>query len=406
MELQPHEFNLRHLRAFAEVCRTGSFSQAAENMHLTQPAITNAIASLERQLRTPLFTRGARGVAGTDAASMFLFRIKRALNTLNQGLPRSSTPLPDHIETRATSAQLRALIAIEDGGSYTAAARAIGASQPTVYRAARDLEANLGAALFAKAQTDIALTRLGTRLAHNARLVFAEIEQGLQELDALSGQGALRIRIGALPLARATILSRAIDATDAAGHTLRVLVDDGPYADLLHSLRTGALDILVGALRDPAPASDIAQEMLFPDRLGVFCGPNHPLRGQLNIIPTDLAPYPWVVPRTGTPTRSFFDSSMFTSQGDMIEPLVETSSMILVRDLLQTGNRLTLISRAQVATELRLGLLCELPIDLQDPPRPIGITTRTGWYPTREQAHFLDALRAVADREPASMGSV
>lgn len=180
----------------------------------------------------------------------------------------------------------------------------IGAAQPTIYRAARDLEANLGTALFAKAQTGI------------------------------------------------------------------------------------------------------AQETLFHDRLGVFCGPKHPLRRQSNIVPTDMASYPWVVPRTGTPTRSFFDSAMFPAQGDMIEPLVETSSMILVRDLLQTGNRLTLISRAQVATELRLGLLCELPIDLLDPPRPIGITTRAGWYPTREQAHFLDALRGVADREPASMGSV
>lgn len=91
MELQPHELNLRHLRAFAEVCRSGSFSQAA--------AITNAIASLERQLRTALFTRGARGVTGTDAANTFLFRINRALNTLNQNLPRTKTPLPVLMKT-------------------------------------------------------------------------------------------------------------------------------------------------------------------------------------------------------------------------------------------------------------------------------------------------------------------
>ncbi len=49
--------NLRHLQAFHEVMATGSISAASLRMHLTQSAVTRAIAAIERYFNTPLFTR-------------------------------------------------------------------------------------------------------------------------------------------------------------------------------------------------------------------------------------------------------------------------------------------------------------------------------------------------------------
>ena len=49
--------NLKQMRAFQEVMATGSVSQAARNLHRTQPSISAAIASLEEDLGMPLFER-------------------------------------------------------------------------------------------------------------------------------------------------------------------------------------------------------------------------------------------------------------------------------------------------------------------------------------------------------------
>src|SRR5690606_15788140 len=49
--------SLRQIEVFASIAATGSVRGAAEHLHLTQPAISMALAELERQLGTPLFDR-------------------------------------------------------------------------------------------------------------------------------------------------------------------------------------------------------------------------------------------------------------------------------------------------------------------------------------------------------------
>jgi DNA-binding transcriptional LysR family regulator len=333
-------------------------------------------------------------MAATEAGGRFAFRIARALEMLNARSQRTSrATLPVAIENRVSAAQLRTLVAVTDSGSYSAAARAIGTAQPTVHRAARALEARLGQALFQSTANRVTLTRIGERLARNARLAFTEIDLALLDIIETLSEGAGQIRVGALPLARATFLSKTIDLAIAYRPSLRVHVHDGPYSDLLLALRNGALDLLVGALRDPVPSRDVVQETLFEDRLGVFCGPGHPLLVKKPPTRTDLADYPWVVPPAGTPTRSYFDEAFEDFLRDKDIALVETSSMILVRELLQSNDRLTLISSAQVAAEVEKGVLFEIPVPLDDAPRPIGLTVRKDWHPTEAQRDFVDALR-------------
>lgn len=54
--------NLRHLRVFLAVCELKSITRASEQIYLSQPAITQAIAKLEKQLETHLFERHSDGM--------------------------------------------------------------------------------------------------------------------------------------------------------------------------------------------------------------------------------------------------------------------------------------------------------------------------------------------------------
>jgi DNA-binding transcriptional LysR family regulator len=68
-------------RTFVTVCRLGSLSAAAAELHHTQSAVSRQIAGLERQLGVPLVERHARGVRPTPAGEVFR---RHALATLNE----------------------------------------------------------------------------------------------------------------------------------------------------------------------------------------------------------------------------------------------------------------------------------------------------------------------------------
>ena len=63
-----------NLKAFLAVAETGSFSQAADRMHLTQPAISKRVAQLERQFDALLFDRIGRTVRLTEAGDSLAYR--------------------------------------------------------------------------------------------------------------------------------------------------------------------------------------------------------------------------------------------------------------------------------------------------------------------------------------------
>lgn len=72
----------QQLQAFVTVARLGSFSQAAEQLYLTQPAISKRIDKLEQQLNARLFDRIGRNVNLTDAGMVLLPKAKHILATL------------------------------------------------------------------------------------------------------------------------------------------------------------------------------------------------------------------------------------------------------------------------------------------------------------------------------------
>src|SRR5207253_2433598 len=62
---------LRHLRYFCAVAEAGSFGRAAEQLGLTQPALSRQVADLERVVAIPLLERVARGVSTSAAGASF-----------------------------------------------------------------------------------------------------------------------------------------------------------------------------------------------------------------------------------------------------------------------------------------------------------------------------------------------
>jgi LysR family transcriptional regulator, regulator for genes of the gallate degradation pathway len=377
------QLNLRHLRAASEISRLGSVNAAAEAVSLTQPAITQAVAKLEMQLGAQLFERRHDGMEPTAAMQLFAPRIETAL---------------DHIgSTRVTIAQVRALIALGEAGSYVGASAATGLAQPTLHRAVSDLSVALRRNLVERRGKGLALAPGGKQMLRAFRLARAELAAGLSELESLKGHETGRISIGAMPLSRARILPAAIATYHVQHPEVRINIIEGSWQELAESLRDGEIDLMVGALRDPAPGDDLMQCPLFEDRPVVIGRKGHPLLGR-KISRADLAQYPWTVAAGGTPLRTAWENMFADEDVPVPEVRIECGSVMMIRQILIASDFLTLLSPDQVAVELEAGwldIICHAPPGLV---RSIGVTTRTGWRPTAKQAAFVEQLHLGADK--------
>jgi DNA-binding transcriptional LysR family regulator len=70
---------LQHLRCAIAIADHGTFTQAAAALHMSQPALSHAIARLEKELGAKLFTRSSAGAHLTAAGEAFVAPARRAL---------------------------------------------------------------------------------------------------------------------------------------------------------------------------------------------------------------------------------------------------------------------------------------------------------------------------------------
>ena len=96
------------LRTFLAIYRTGSVSAGAERRGLSQPAASQQLASLERQIGRPLFTRTPRGVEPTRRGRELHTQVADSLDRLEQvlvGLDGGAAPDPDPVLRLGSSAE-------------------------------------------------------------------------------------------------------------------------------------------------------------------------------------------------------------------------------------------------------------------------------------------------------------
>ncbi|NDY74936.1 LysR family transcriptional regulator, partial [Desulfobacter hydrogenophilus] len=126
---------------------------------------------------------------------------------------------------------------------------------------------------------------------------------------------------------------------------------------------------------------------------------DHPLaracraRGRAPAV-AELAKYPWIAPRRGSPLRRHFDELVRAAPAVRVAAPIECNSLAAARGLLLASDRVMLLSARQVRYEIAAGELVALPHPLGVPTRAIGLTMRRDWRPTAAQRELIDAIRS------------
>lgn len=380
-------FKLRRLHPFLAVYDSGSTSAATDIAHMTQPAVAAAVAAIEQDIGQALFRRHSRGMSPTTAGEVFARRARAAVahlqqaeNWLRQNGGTSGLPLHRHV----SEVQLNTLSTVIAAGNFSAAARTLGLAQPSLYRAASELETLCGVSLWRRKGRGIEASAAAFELARRAALCFGELDAGLQELRELEGRTDGVVRVGTLPLASAQWLPRAMTATLSTWPDARFQVFDGAYEAQIAALRSGRIDFLLGTLRDPLPYDDLEQVHVFDDPHIIVVRQDHPHASGFDsdhdkLSPEQLGALDWILPRQGTPGRQTFESFMANKGLPPPSRVIECGLVATTRALLLSSDRAAILSRQQVGPEIDMGLLKIMGPPLTGSNRPIGITLRSGY---------------------------
>lgn len=390
--------SLRHLRVFEMVAQFESVRKAADAIHLTQPAVTQAIAKLEAQVGTALFERRSSGTYLTPAGAILTARIGRMFEQIedaltNAGVPGGSRQPVSSIAERITRPQIRALAAIANGHVIDEAQKA-GVSQAALYHAARELERCLGQSLLRHGVDGLSTTEEGGDLARKLLIAMLEFECGIEEIWADAEQRGGQLRVGAMPLAGSFLVAPVLnDLTKLLPHA-HVEVRTGDSGYLSGALLRGEVDFMVG-LCGLAETEEIEQELLVSLPYVLVARKSHPLTKKTKITLADLEGYEWIAPGSRATRRVAFDR-LIGSLSKVPTANIEAASLSTVRLLLSGSDRLAMLTRFEFEQEKATGALTALPFGPIEPAHSLGVARRTNWKPTPLHRKFLELIRSHA----------
>ncbi|WIX98493.1 LysR family transcriptional regulator [Amycolatopsis mongoliensis] len=184
-------------------------------------------------------------------------------------------------------------------GSFTAAAAALGISQPAVSQHIARLEQEVGMQLLDRAGRGMRITYPGKVLLHHTEGLLSHLREATRELTALAHPDGGEVRMVTFPSAAATIVPPVVGTFRRALPKAKVLLSEADPAVALPRLLMGDADLALvydypaaGEPRDPR----LRWEVVADDRMAVVLPAGHPLAATAEVPLAALAGEQWIAP--------------------------------------------------------------------------------------------------------------
>ncbi|PRW63400.1 LysR family transcriptional regulator [Actinopolyspora mortivallis] len=222
-------------------------------------------------------------------------------------------------------------------GSYTAAARSLGYSQPAVSQQMRALERSLGTALFLRVGGGLELTEAGRILATHAESVVDDLTAAENKISAVRELRSGSIRVCAFPSASATLVPRAVARATEEHPELRVRLSEAEPPDSLEALRRGECDIALAFSypdTEELPGEEVTGTDVLDDPLVAVLPGEHELAGRDSVGLGELAGQRWIA---GCPRCREYFTRACSEAGFEPEIAFTTDDNLAVQGLVAAG---------------------------------------------------------------------
>jgi DNA-binding transcriptional LysR family regulator len=192
--------------------------------------------------------------------------------------------------------RLRVLTEVARRGSFSGAADALSYTQSAVSQQVATLEAEAGMTLLERQARGVRLTAAGQVLVEHAEGILARLEAAEEELSAIAGLRAGKLRMASFPIAGATLMPLAIATFRSSYPDIELTLAEGEPEEIAPRLRAGELDLaLLFEFDEPeAGMEGLTRVELLGDPMYLALPREHPLTGKDGLRLGDLHGEAWV----------------------------------------------------------------------------------------------------------------
>jgi len=278
-----------------------------------------------------------------------------------------------------TLRQLKVFESVARHLNYTRAAEELHLTQPAVSMQVKQLEESLGISLFEQLGKRIHLTEAGTEVLTYARSITQQLDELEGVLNRIKGLGGGRLRISVASTAN-YFIPNLLGSFSQRYPDVTISLDVTNRESLLRQLSENMVDLVIMG-RPPAEA-DVEADPFLDNPLVVVAPPDHPLTGKKKIPLKRLQEETFLVRESGSGTRIAMER-FFSERGMKLKTGMEVGSNEAIKQSVQAGLGLGLLSRATIEQELTLKRLVVL--DIEDFP------IMRHWYVVHRKGKRLSA---------------
>ena len=288
--------------------------------------------------------------------------------------------------------QLRALVAVAEHHSFSAAARSLGTVQSNVSAHVARLETELGVTLIDRATNEP--TDEGRVVLERARRIEAEFEALDSDVASLRDIISGSVRLGVIGTTARWLVPPLL--TNLAEHypEVSVVVLDATTSSLVLNLVSGAVDLAVVNL--PLDDPELTVQPLFDEERVLIVPSWHPLYDRRSVTLAELVEHELLLEAPGTAFRDVLDTAA-AQQGVKLRPKAEFDGMRLLASLAFAGFGAGIVpasaAPAGVAGDWRR-------ISIEGVPgRSVGLVRRRRGLPSAAQRVVAEVIRGVVAAE-------
>lgn len=285
--------------------------------------------------------------------------------------------------------------------SFTKAAEQLFMTQPAVTFQIKQLEEHLNTRLFERSHGRIALTPAGELVFSYAEKILTLSEELETRVGELTGAISGPLLLGASTTVAEFYLPQILGEFKAMHPHVQAHMTVANSETVATRVAEHVLD--VGLIESPSHLNGVHTEVVCEDVLVLICSPKHKLAKAKRVSAAEVAAEPFISREPGSGTRDVADQYFQQSKiaPDAINVVMELGSPEAIKGVVETGLGVSILSRATVAKELKLGVLVAVPLD---PPliRGLSVVTPKEKFRSRLLTTFVEfAMKRMKDMAAA-----
>ncbi len=281
--------------------------------------------------------------------------------------------------------------------SFTKAAEVLHMTQPAVTFQIRQLEDQFDTRLFDRTHNRVSLTEAGRVVFEYAEKIFelyGEMENAIREMtNDISGS----LTIGASTTISEYMLPALLGEFNAQNPDVRLRLRVSNTEGIVSMVENNVIDL--GVVEGLVNNKNLLVEVCRKDELVLIVPPKHALSDKTSVKLKDIMSYSFICREEGSGTREVILDYMYSLGMDKhaMNNCLELGSPEAVKGAVEAGMGVTIVSRASITKELKLGSLVAVPLD---PPlsRDFSFVRQRQKFKVRAMEELLEFARSYCEK--------